>query len=536
MRNITALLLGSALLSLWPTFGNAATLPTLPQAFVNTTYSLPTTGTTFTPANSLAFQTALNNAQLGDVIVLTAGTTYTGPFTLPNKSGSGWIYIQSSAISSLPAAGTRVSPANAANMPKIVIGANLGAVIQTQAQAHHYRFVGIEFRPVANNFVFNLIQIGNNESQLSNLPNNIVFDRCYVHGDSTVGGRRGIVMNGNSIAVIDSHISDFKENGADTQAIWASNGAGPFKIVNNFLEASGENILFGGQDPTISNLVPSDIEIRRNHFFKPLTWIGSGWTVKNLLEFKNSRRVLVEGNIFENNWLHAQDGEALVITPRNQNNSAPWSTTEDITFRLNKIINVGKGVNIAGTDDNFSSQRTSRVLIENNVIQTTALQGATGRVFQIIGGPLNITIRHNTGFIINAGSTAVAENSPKADQFDFRDNMLSNGTYGFIGTNTAPGTSTLNGHFSNYTFLNNAIIGGGPAGSYPPNNFFPANIAAVQFVNYAGGDYRLSASSPFTGAASDGTDVGANINLLEAAISGIGGGKVLPPQKLRVTN
>ena len=30
--------------------------------------------------------------------------------------------------------------------------------------------------------------------------------------------------------------------------------------------------MFGGADPTIPNLVPSDIEIRDNYFFKPLSW------------------------------------------------------------------------------------------------------------------------------------------------------------------------------------------------------------------------------------------------------------------------
>jgi hypothetical protein len=30
--------------------------------------------------------------------------------------------------------------------------------------------------------------------------------------------------------------------------------------------------MFGGADPSIPDLVPSDIEIRRNHLFKPLSW------------------------------------------------------------------------------------------------------------------------------------------------------------------------------------------------------------------------------------------------------------------------
>src|SRR5690606_35569096 len=44
------------------------------------------------------------------------------------------------------------------------------------------------------------------------------------------------------------------------------------RIINNHLEAAGENILFGGADPKIPDLVPSNIEIRNNHFYKNPAW------------------------------------------------------------------------------------------------------------------------------------------------------------------------------------------------------------------------------------------------------------------------
>ena len=62
--------------------------------------------------------------------------------------------------------------------------------------------------------------------------------------------------------------------------------------------------MFGG---AAGSQVPADIEIRRNHMFKPLTWqpgrpefIGRKFIVKNLFELKNGERVLVEGNLMEN--------------------------------------------------------------------------------------------------------------------------------------------------------------------------------------------------------------------------------------------
>ena len=353
-------LIAAALLALLPRTGSfAATLPALPQTYIDTTYS-PPSGNTITVNSGGNLQTALNNAQLGDTIVLQAGATFMGPFTLPNKtSGSGWIYIRSSNYFILPAPGTRVSPSNETNMPKIVTTSGGGTTIKTVANSHHYRFVGIEFKPVTGNFVYNLISIGNGETSAALLPSDIVFDRCYIHGDPSVGGRRGVAMDGTRIAVIDSYVSDFKEVGADTQALWAYNTPGPLKIENNYIEAAGENVMFGGAEPKSTNTIPSDIEIRRNYFFKPLSWIGSSWSVKNLLEFKNARRVLVERNRFENNWAAAQQGYSLLLTPRNENGGAPWSAAQDITIRLNTFINLGQGFNLSGQDTQLLKSENS---------------------------------------------------------------------------------------------------------------------------------------------------------------------------------
>ena len=52
-------------------------------------------------------QAAINSAVPGDTIVLDAGGTYRGPFTLPKKSGDAYITIQSSRAGEITG---RVSP------------------------------------------------------------------------------------------------------------------------------------------------------------------------------------------------------------------------------------------------------------------------------------------------------------------------------------------------------------------------------------------------------------------------------------------
>jgi hypothetical protein len=131
--------------------------PSPPQVHVDTAYPQQNGQTIVVNAGG-SFQAALNSAQLGDTIVLQAGATFRGPFTLPAKSGSGRIVITSSAI--LPAEGTRVTPADAAQMPKLE--ASVDGVIVTTAGAHGYRFVGIELRPTSGVFLFNLVLLGTN--------------------------------------------------------------------------------------------------------------------------------------------------------------------------------------------------------------------------------------------------------------------------------------------------------------------------------------------------------------------------------------
>jgi hypothetical protein len=104
------------------------------------------------------------------------------------------------------------------------------------------------------------------------VPYEIELDRVYVHGDRVQGQKRGIALNARDITIRNSHVSDIKAVGVDTQAIGGWNGPGPFLIENNYLEATGEVFLLGGSDPGIPNLVSADVIVRNNHMTRPLAW------------------------------------------------------------------------------------------------------------------------------------------------------------------------------------------------------------------------------------------------------------------------
>ena len=79
-----------------------------------------------------------------------------------------------------------------------------------------------------------------------------------------------------------------------------------------------------------------------------------------------------------------------------------------------------------------------------------------------------------------------------------------------------PGNATIVVYFNTGTFLGGIYAGSNPA-IYPVGNYYPASMSAVGFINLPGGNYRLAATSPYHNAATDGTDVGCNIDALNAA-------------------
>jgi len=507
----------------------------LPRIFIDTTY-VPPKGETILVAAADKFQAALDRVKCGDVLRLAAGAPIVGNFVLRDRGEcSDWIVIQPDTPDlNLPHPGTRITPAYAKGMAKVFSG-NSSSAITAASGANHYRIIGVEIG-IADGVLANsdIFRIGEGQASASQLPHHIVIDRCYIHGTPKGNVKRGISFNGAFLAVVDSYISDIHVIGQDTQAIAGWNGPGPFKIVNNELEAAGENVMFGGAQPTLLNNIPSDIEIRGNHFFKPLSWMvgnpsyaGNHWSVKNLLELKIAQRMLITGNILENNWVDGQTGFAFLISPRTELGNAPWIYTQDITFIDNVLRHTANAIKISGIDDGDPQKmvRGRRILIQNNLfsdINGKAWGGGDGKLFQILNGADAVTIDHNTGFQTNQIITA---DGARNTNFVYQNNIAPHNMYGVKGSGYASGTPSLNYYFPGFVFQKNVIENTASSGvsqsSYPPGNFFTQDWAAVKFVNIANGNYALAPGSPYKNAGTDSKDIGADVAGLNAATSSV---------------
>ena len=471
-----------------------------------------------------SLQQALNTVQPGGTIRLARGAAYVGSFTLPAKGGASYITI-TTRDATLPPAGTRITPAYKSQLA-IIRSASTSSALVTAAGASYYRIVGVAFEANQNG-AGDIIALGRDaQTTLAEVPHHIELDRVLIAGSPSAGQKRAISVNATDVSIINSDIRDIKAAGQDSQAICGWNTPGPITIRNNYLEAAGENIMFGGANIRIPGAVPSDIVIEDNILTKNTQWRGTSWTVKNLLELKNARRVLVRRNVLQFNWEAAQTGFAIVFTPRNSSQTTPWVVVEDVEFSSNIVSHVASVFNLLGHDDTAPSGQLARILIRDNVIfdVDSALWGGSGLLAQIGGEPRDITIDHNTvihdgniitfysGSYINASGVRVA--GGPIFGFTFTNNLVQHNAYGIFGSGQAYGSGALDFYAPGAVFRRNVLATDRSVASrYPADNQFPTVDAFMAaFYDAAGYDFRLSpAGASYMMAGTDGQNLGASV-------------------------
>lgn len=290
----------------------------------------------------------------------------------------------------------------------------------------------------------------------------VTLDRMRILGDPAKGAKRGVAANGNgTCAILHSYIDDCFQAypGNDSQAICAWDMAPGLRIEDNFLRAGSETVMIGGADSSTSERMPSNVVIRGNTITKRPEWQKLLIGVKNTLELKAVRGAVIEDNDISYSWGgHGQDGYLFLITVRNQDGRAPWSTVQDVAFRSNRLSHGAAAFNVLALDNiketNANrptpvgtirpSVRASNLSLTNNAstdINPTTYAGSN-RLILIGAGPAQLTIDSNTFEGSHIGSQVYFYGTPPAIGLTITNNTWPPSTYGIKGDNAASGAPT----------------------------------------------------------------------------------------------
>jgi len=558
-------------------FGSKDGIAELPKTCYYTALDgTPSPGKQVRVAAKANLSAAVEGAKCGDTLLLPADASF-DVTELPSKKCDDRHYITirtDTADSKLPPESTRISPAWAgiASLPgrpqyaqpaggpaklmaTIVVRRPSGAIV-----GDHVRFIGIEWTSNP--------EVGIGRLVSAEHANHIVFDRNFFHPaeGAELGHGIGLIEGARFIAVINSYVSGFNciaRSGkcTDATAVGGGHSDDPletFKIYNNFLESSGENILFGGSPATAN---PTDIEIRRNHLFRPMLWkpdepgfkpdaSGNPYIVKNNFELKSAIRVLFEANLVENSWGgFSQTGFSILLTPRSQASQCPICRVNDITIRFCRIRNVGgvfqfsnapagKGGGTAADGGRYSIHD----LIADHIHERDYKGGGGFLLLVSYQPPMHdVQIDHVTAFVPGV-LMAILNTDAKLANFNLTNSVFATGgrrqpiaSAGGGPTSCATKSqkqgaeAVLKECFSSYKFDKNLIVtdrGPWPARIITASS--PEDAGIRDLKDGIARDPRLChekaencrKQSPGAGVA-DGRDLGADVDAVEAAIAGV---------------
>jgi hypothetical protein len=209
---------------------------------------------------------------------------------------------------------------------------------------------------------------------------------------------------------------------------------------------------------------PSDATITGNTFAWQKRWNpadpsydGSKWSLKNLFELKNAQRLVIRDNVFDY-WFPSGQVFSVQLTVRNNDGTNPWAIVADVTFTNNRFRNIlGSWINLLGHDSPGSgggnSQQMARVLLANNLVESMS-----GDAIQVLAGPINLQIRHNTIIMADGvGTLLKLDGMPNAQDLVYADNVVGAGNYAVFGNNVGVGDTALSTYAPGAIFAGNVI-------------------------------------------------------------------------------
>lgn len=339
-------------------------------------------------------------------ILISPSAVCTGNYTLPARSGSGWIVVRSSASDSqLPAEGVRISPAYEGVMPTLKVGSISRNGVIFSENTSKWRFVGLHFTSDPKTDRISLARI---------LPGtaDIVFDRNIFDFEGLVGtpdqrqDAFGLWLRGARMVAANNYIRIIALNSI-AYAIEPTYAQG-LTIDNNYINAPGISIFGEAGD---GHNTCSDVRITRNLFEWDMSYQSEGLVVRQHIEFKAVKRILIKGNVIRHQWFGNITGvfsNPILFSPRNIDSDTPIVDSEneihDVTIDSNIFYDVPGGISVMGTEKSsvaIDVPATKRVLIKNNLFYDFNAQNYTylrGSPFYF-GRPIeDIVVEHNTVF------------------------------------------------------------------------------------------------------------------------------------------
>jgi hypothetical protein len=280
---------------------------------------------------------------------------------------------------------------------------------------------------------------------------------------------------------------------------------------------------------------------------QPYVCSGGAWTtaasavnywVKNLFELKEGPNVLLYGNLLDGNWWDKQTGTNVLI---NQTDGRHYNVRN--FYMTGNWIRTGQAAFGTGYFGSSAAVFTGEITIEHNLWTElgSSLYGMNGNVgpqtfvLQTNYRNRNYRFTHNTVVPPVTGSYYI-KNLTKAteiaggfqESFVFRDNAVvpgqylfnrdgypSNGWCSWIAVMATPARLDLRKNLvlgSSGNYSQNSAPGCPPYADFPSNHVFEPALATA-FEDPAGGNWRLKSTfSAGRNAATDGTDLGADID------------------------
>jgi hypothetical protein len=222
------------------------------------------------------------------------------------------------------------------------------------------------------------------------------LDRVTGVGDPVKGLHRGFRVHGNTTVITKCYMDDIFAIGRDTCCIGGWDGGNNILISDCYLRGGAETIMFGGADSASADRIPQNISVLNCTLTKNPDWFAKGIQIKNAFELKSAISVHVADCILEYAGIaQGQGAYPIVLTVRNQDGKAPWSTVKNVLIERCLVRFGGGGVNILGKDDVNPSDIMANVTLRNirfTNIDPTGITKGSGRVVVFDGNPQSVTM------------------------------------------------------------------------------------------------------------------------------------------------